>query len=78
MLMSCPDCMKNLAPSTARHFGPQALDDLVGGHVALVMRLQLNEQPRGVLGRVVRAGAGKSENTGHGGILPDDLDDLGA
>ena len=51
------------------HLGPQALDDLARGHVALVMRLQLHEDARGVFGRVVGAGAGEGEDAGDVGIL---------
>ena len=52
-----------------RHLRPQALDDLVGGHVALVMRLQLNEHAAGVLGRVVGVRAGEIEHAGDGRVL---------
>ena len=57
--------------------GPQALDDLVRAHVALVMRLQLNEHPRGVLGRVVGISPGKPDDAGDAGVLTHDIGDAG-
>ena len=59
-----------------RDFGAKTPDDLVGGFRALVMRLQLDEHPRGIFGRIVGARAGKGENAGDGRILPNDRDDL--
>ena len=60
MLMSWPDCMKNLAPSTAATLGRRRWMIWFEVTVALVMRLQLDEDARGVFGRVVGAGAGKA------------------
>ncbi len=57
-------------------FRPQALDDLVRGHGALVMRLQLHEQAGGVLSRVVGGGAGEGEDPGDVGIRAHNVDDL--
>ena len=53
MLMSCPDCMKNLAPCTCATFGRSRWMTWSEVSVALVMRLQLDEDAGGVLGRVV-------------------------
>ncbi len=70
MLMSCPDCMKNLTPWTAATLGRRRWMIWLEVSISLVVRLQLNEDARGVLGRVVGAGAGEGEDAGDGGIVP--------
>ena len=71
-----PGLHEELGAFDRGHLRAQALDDLVGGIVALVERLQLNEDAGRVLGRVVGIGPGEAEDAGDGGILPDDIDDL--
>src|SRR6266576_4527679 len=58
------------------HLGAQALDDLIGCQVALVMRFQLDEDAPGIFRRVECGSSGEIEHAGNRGILPDDLDDL--
>ena len=71
-----PRLHEELGAFDRRHLGAQPLDDLVGGLVALVVRLQLNEHAAGVLGRIVGIGAGEIEDAGNRRVLPDDVDDL--
>ena len=56
-----------------RHLGTEPLDHLVGRHLALVVRLQLNEHPTGVFGRIEGGCAGKIKDAANGRILPDDV-----
>ncbi len=52
-----------------RYLGAQALNDLVRGDAALVMRLQLDEEAGGIFGRVVGRGAGEIQHAGNRRIL---------
>src|SRR6516162_9113954 len=71
-----PGLHEEFGPFDRSYFGPQALDDLVGREVALIMRLQLNKYAGSILRRVVRAGPGKAEDAGDRGILSNNVDDL--
>src|SRR6185312_647238 len=71
-----PGLHEEFGPFDSSHLGSQALDDLVGGQVALIMRLQLNEQASRILGRVVGAGPGKSADAGDRRIFSNNVDDL--
>src|SRR6516165_4078966 len=58
------------------YFGSQALNDLVGGQIPLIMWLQLDEHASGVLGRVVGTGTGKRKYSGNSGVILYDVDNL--
>jgi hypothetical protein len=70
--MSCAACRNSAAPSTFGELRTQPPDDLVGRTVALIARLQGDEEAAVVL-RLHAVGAETHADCGNGGILLDNL-----
>ncbi len=71
-----PRLHKKLHPFDPGDFRAEALNNLIGGLVALVMRLELDEHPAGVLAGVEAGRAGETDHPEDCRILPGDIGDL--
>ena len=72
MRRSCPACIKVFAPETAREFGAQTVNHLVGAGVAFVEGLQTDIDEAAIGGAPA---ARERHDVLHGRIRFDDIDD---
>ena len=68
-----PRLHKEFGAFDLRHLRPQPADHVVGRDVALVVRLELDEHPAGVLGRIAAARSAEIEHPRDGRILARDF-----